>query len=332
MLLRAGDLCEVNIDDCESQPCQNGGWCEDSVASYTCHCPEAEPGELPWGGDHCAVKLYGCVDHECHNGATCQPWLNGGEHGHTCLCPHGFYDDLCSTQTTFSFSTPGFIHIEVVLEEQMRREVEHNAQHSFGVELRFQTTIPNMLLFYRGDMDSHLLLEIISGGLHAKAYSEETELDVTFPGWVSDGDWWDAHVFVGNKGLVLLVKGPGCDREGCSVTDDSPDEPFQPSETFTHVYVGGAPEELLEHTVSGSGFIGCMEDLMIDSKPVLPQTFQQDSGHELGCNKTEWCKPAPCFGRGRCVDLWTSFHCDCFRPFHGESCLEGKHFYHQAVL
>uniref|UniRef100_A0A3B4Z3H2 Protein crumbs homolog 2-like n=1 Tax=Stegastes partitus TaxID=144197 RepID=A0A3B4Z3H2_9TELE len=315
------ELCEVNIDECESQPCQNGGWCEDGRASYTCHCPEAEPGELPWGGYHCDVKLHGCIDHVCQNGATCHPWLEDGEHGHTCLCPHGFYDDQCSTRTTFSFSTPGFIHIQVVLEERTRREVEHPVHSGFGVQLRFRTTLTNMLLFYRGDMDNHLLLEILNGGLHAKAFSEESELDVTFSGLVSDGDWRDAHVFVDHEGLVLVLKGPGCDRDGCRVTDGDADEPvFQPSEAFSNIYVGGAPENLLEYSVSGTGFIGCMEDLMIDSKPVLPQTLPEDQGHELGCSKTEWCKPDPCYGHGRCVDLWTSYQCDCYRPFYSESC------------
>lgn len=318
----------MNIDECESQPCQNGGWCEDGRASYTCHCPEAEPGELPWGGDHCDVKLHGCVEHECQNGATCHPWLEGGEHGHTCLCPHGFYDEHCSTRTTFSFSTPGFIHIQVDLEERTRREVEHHAHHGFGVQLRFRTTIPNMLLFYRGNVDNHLLLEIMNGGLHAKAFSEDSEMDVRFPGLVSDGDWRDAHVFVDNDGLVLILKGPGCDRDGCTVTDSGADEPpFQPSEAFTQIYIGGAPEELLEYSLSGTGFIGCMEDLMIDSKPILPQTLPEDQGHELGCSKTEWCKSDPCNGHGHCVDLWTSYQCDCYRPFYSESCSEGKHLY-----
>ena len=323
----------MNIDECESQPCQNGGWCEDGRASYTCHCPEAEPGELPWGGDHCDVRLHGCVEHECQNGATCHPWLEGGEHGHTCLCPHGFYDEHCSTRTTFSFSTPGYIHIQVDLEERTRREVEHHAHHGFGVQLRFRTTIPNMLLFYRGDVDNHLLLEILNGGLHAKAFSEDSEMDVRFPGLVSDGDWRDAHVFVDNDGLVLTLKGPGCDRDGCRVTDSGAEEPpFQPSGAFTQIYVGGAPPELLEYSLSGTGFIGCMEDLMIDSKPILPQTLPEDQGHELGCSKTEWCKSDPCNGHGHCVDLWTSYQCDCYRPFYSESCSEGKHFYHQLNL
>ncbi|KAM4615128.1 protein crumbs homolog 2a [Polymixia lowei] len=318
-----GDTCEVNIDECESQPCQNGGWCEDSVASYICHCPEPEVGEFPWGGDLCNVKLYGCVDHECQNGATCHPWLEGEEHGHTCLCPHGFYDQQCSTPTTFSFSTPGFIHIEVVLEERARRETEHRDRHVPGLQLRFRTTIPNMLLFYRGDVGDYLLLEIVSGGLHAKAFSEDCELDVTFPGFVSDGVWRNAHVFLAKDSLVLILKGPGCDHEGCRVVDGGPDGPhFNPSVAFAHIYVGGAPEELVEHTLSGAGFIGCMEDLIIDSKPILPQELTEGQSHELGCSKTEWCEPDPCSGNGHCMDLWISYRCECYRPFHSVSCSE----------
>ncbi|KAG7498180.1 crumbs-like 2-like [Solea senegalensis] len=304
-----GELCEVDIDECASQPCQHGGSCEDGRASYICHCPEAEPGELPWGGNHCEVKLRGCVDHECQNGATCHPQLENGVHSHTCLCPHGFYDKQCSTRTTFSFSTPGFIHVQVALEERTHREV--------GVQLRFRTTIPNMLLIYRGDADNHVLLEIVNGGLHARAFSEESEMDITFPGLVSDGDWRDAHVFVNNEGLILTMKGPGCGREGCKVMDGGAAEsPFQPSETLAHIYIGGAPQS----SASGAGFIGCMEDLMIDSKPILPQTLPEGQGQVLGCSKTEWCKPNPCNRRGRCVDLWTSYQCECHRPFHSESC------------
>ncbi|XP_029024332.1 protein crumbs homolog 2a [Betta splendens] len=318
-----GKLCEVNVDECESQPCQNGGWCEDGRASYTCHCPDAAAGQLPWGGRQCEVQLRGCVGHACQNGATCRPWLEGGEHGHACLCPPGFYDPRCSTRTTFSFSSPGFVHIRVVEDARGRRELQHRAHRGHGVQLRFRTTLPSLVLFYRGDADNHLLLEVVSGGLRAKASSEDSELEVTYPGLLSDGDWRDAHVYVDAEGLTLTVKGPGCEWDRCRVTDGGASEPtFQPSEAFAHVYIGGAPEELLENSMSGVGFIGCMEDLMIDSKPILPQTLPENQGHELGCNKTEWCKPDPCDGHGRCVDLWTSYYCDCHRPFYSESCSE----------
>uniref|UniRef100_A0A3Q2QKD6 Protein crumbs homolog 2-like n=1 Tax=Fundulus heteroclitus TaxID=8078 RepID=A0A3Q2QKD6_FUNHE len=304
-----GELCEFNINECESQPCQNGGWCEDGRASYTCHCPDTPPGDLPWGGDRCEVKLHGCVGHTCQNGASCLPTLEEGKHSHACLCPHGFFDEQCSTRTTFSLSTPG--------------EVEHRVHKGSGLQLRFRTTLPNMLIFYRGDADNYLLLEIVNGGLHARAFSEDSELDVTFPGLVSDGDWRDVHVFLDDAGLFLILKGPDCERDGCTVTDGGDGEPpFQPSKAFTDVYIGGAPHELLELSLSGAGFLGCIEDLLIDSKPILPQALPEDQDFELGCSKTEWCKPDPCNGHGHCVDLWTSYQCDCSRPFHGESCSE----------
>ncbi|KAF7216714.1 protein crumbs homolog 2a [Nothobranchius furzeri] len=317
-----GELCEWDINECASEPCQHGGWCEDGRASYTCHCPEPQPNELPWGGVHCDVKLYGCVDHKCQNGATCLPTLRGGRHDHSCLCPHGFYDEQCSTRTTFSLSTPGFIHIQVTAEERSRREAEHQDHLGLGVQLRFRTTLPNMLLFYRGDVDNYLLLEIFNGGLHAKAFSEESEMDVTIPELASDGEWRDVHVFMDNSSLVLELKGPGCHRDSCKVTDGAEEPPFQPSKAFTNVYIGGAPNELLQLSRSTAGFIGCMEDLMIDSKPILPQALPQDQSYELGCGKTEWCRPDPCHGHGRCVDLWSSYKCSCYRPFHGWSCSE----------
>lgn len=322
--LPAGELCEVNIDECESQPCENGGWCEDGRASYSCHCPQAEAGQVPWGGHRCHVKLYGCVDHRCMNGAVCQPWLEEGEHGHTCLCPHGFYDDHCSTTTTFSFPTPGFMLLQAVPAESDHGGLEHHVHPGAGVQLRFRTTVPNMLLFFRGDADSHLLLEIVNGGLQAKASSEESEMTVRFPGLVSDGGWRGVHVFLDEDALVLVLKGSGCDRDGCKVTDVGLDGPFRPSGSFSQVYIGGAPTELLTYSLSGVGFIGCMEDLLLDSQPFLPQTLPEDQGPELGCSKTDWCETDPCYGHGHCVDLWTSYRCDCYRPFYGENCSHGK--------
>ena len=29
----------LDIDDCESNPCHNGGTCKDGINSYTCICP-----------------------------------------------------------------------------------------------------------------------------------------------------------------------------------------------------------------------------------------------------------------------------------------------------
>ena len=38
-----GRECQVEVDECQSRPCQNGGTCIDLVGRYLCSCP---PGTL----------------------------------------------------------------------------------------------------------------------------------------------------------------------------------------------------------------------------------------------------------------------------------------------
>ncbi|XP_077442166.1 protein crumbs homolog 2a isoform X8 [Vanacampus margaritifer] len=312
-------LCQTDIDECESQPCQNNGWCEDDTASYICHCPDVDVGHRPWGGKDCTVKLSGCVHHDCQNGATCYPWFDGIEHGHTCLCAHGFYDEQCSMLTTFSLTSAGFIPIKVS-KEKIQTETQNADYNRFRIQFRFRTTLSNMLLFYRGDVDNYVLIEIVDGLLYAKTFSDTSEYNLTFPVFVNDGFWRDTHVFEDNKSIHLIMKGPGCNRDGCRAKDESH---FETLETFSHIYVGGAPEEMLLNSLSDASFIGCMEDLMIDAQPILPQSFQDEQIQNLGCIKAEWCMPDPCYGHGHCVDLWTNYRCDCHRPFYSGGCIEG---------
>uniref|UniRef100_A0A8C2CQB5 Crumbs cell polarity complex component 2a n=1 Tax=Cyprinus carpio TaxID=7962 RepID=A0A8C2CQB5_CYPCA len=331
----AGVECEVNIDECESAPCLNGGVCEDGVADYKCHCAEAEEGLLPWGGPQCTVQLLGCIDHPCQNGATCLPWLNV-EHGHTCLCPPGFYDDVCSTPTTFSFSLPKFFLIEVPPLERRKRDIEEQ-EHPLGVRLRFRTTLPDMLLFFRGNAEFFLSLEIVGGELRAKVLSKEGgSLEAKLPGLISDGDWHEAVVNIDEWDqdirLVLQVKGPGCDNQACKVEHKLPDgqESFLHRDSLTKLYVGGVPEEYMELTLSGHGFLGCMEDLQVDGHIVLPHDLgDEEVSVEFGCVKTEWCEvePNPCSQQGHCIDLWTGYRCDCYRPHYGHDCSQDFSFW-----
>ena len=40
-----GKYCQKDIDECKSQPCQNGGFCKDEVGHYRCECGE---GKMLW--------------------------------------------------------------------------------------------------------------------------------------------------------------------------------------------------------------------------------------------------------------------------------------------
>lgn len=56
-----GHLCEVNINECEPNPCVNGASCMDGLGSYTCRC-------LPgFNGTRCETGTIGQVTHRQGN-------------------------------------------------------------------------------------------------------------------------------------------------------------------------------------------------------------------------------------------------------------------------
>lgn len=42
----SGAKCEIDIDECDSTPCQNGGLCKDGMGDFQCQC---KPGFLGRG-------------------------------------------------------------------------------------------------------------------------------------------------------------------------------------------------------------------------------------------------------------------------------------------
>lgn len=49
-----GVNCEENLDECLSNPCQNGGSCDDRNNGYVCYCP------LGYAGLHCEMDVAVC--------------------------------------------------------------------------------------------------------------------------------------------------------------------------------------------------------------------------------------------------------------------------------
>lgn len=72
--------CLSDVDECASNPCVNGGRCEDGVNQFICHCP---PG---YGGKRCEVDIDECGSNPCQHGGTCRDALNS----YTCTCMPGY--------------------------------------------------------------------------------------------------------------------------------------------------------------------------------------------------------------------------------------------------
>lgn len=81
-----GPVCQNNIDECStSNPCQNGALCFDTYGSYTCECASG------YGGVNCNKVVNECLGQPCLQGGTCVDHKGHFE----CVCPHGFAGTFC---------------------------------------------------------------------------------------------------------------------------------------------------------------------------------------------------------------------------------------------
>lgn len=68
--LSIGSRCELEIDECLSNPCLNEGVCEDLTGGYTCTCA------VGFSGDRCEINIDECNSTPCLNGGSCFDAVN----------------------------------------------------------------------------------------------------------------------------------------------------------------------------------------------------------------------------------------------------------------
>ncbi|XP_048583799.1 uncharacterized protein LOC5505993 [Nematostella vectensis] len=91
-----GTNCDTDIDDCAGDPCANGGTCTDGINGFTCTCPAG------YTGNTCGTDIDECASSPCQNGATC----NDGVNNYTCSCIPGFTGTRCETNIDECASSP----------------------------------------------------------------------------------------------------------------------------------------------------------------------------------------------------------------------------------
>ncbi|KAJ8256466.1 hypothetical protein COCON_G00186180 [Conger conger] len=81
----SGTTCESDVDECEGDPCQNGGTCVNHLGGFTCHCARG------FSGKHCHSDVDECWNIHCHNGGTCLN-MQGAFY---CSCTLGYEGEFC---------------------------------------------------------------------------------------------------------------------------------------------------------------------------------------------------------------------------------------------
>ncbi len=94
--IQIGQICQTNINECASQPCQNGATCYDTINGYSCYCP---PG---YNGLFCEIQTNDCSSSPCVTGqcVTLRPF------GFTCVCPPGRTGVQCEIRINECASNP----------------------------------------------------------------------------------------------------------------------------------------------------------------------------------------------------------------------------------
>jgi len=95
-----GERCEITINQCFSQPCQNGGLCNSYPGGYTCVC-------LPgYSGRVCENLIDPCLNNTsaCSGAGLCVPYRNYSDY--YCSCGDGFTGRVCEVQVDNCQSRP----------------------------------------------------------------------------------------------------------------------------------------------------------------------------------------------------------------------------------
>ncbi|XP_059839511.1 protein crumbs homolog 1 [Hypanus sabinus] len=320
-----GSHCEMDVNECELSPCQNGGTCQNTLEGYICHCPTGSEQEIFYGGQNCTDILTGCKNHECQNKATCIPYVIDSQHRYHCRCANGYIGLKCQLSTTFSFAVSGHLHFKTSLTGRNQNSTNKLPYHVF---LRCRTVLSNALIFHRGTRKTFMKLEILNGHLYASLQiSNELVAGLEIFKNVSDGEWHAVEVTFSRNFSVKLLDN-SC-LEECMILKFIGMESEEFATAFENIFFGGMEDSYGGFSAATQPqawphFIGCLQDLTVESKVIDMGALTVDSALNVkpGCSKSSWCQSNPCQGKGQCIDLLTNYTCECSRPYIGWNCSE----------
>ncbi len=317
-----GRHCGIDINECDSNPCMYGSSCQNAVAAYRCICPP-EFDSIKYGGRQCNVELIGCIGNECKNDAQCMPYLQDEDnniHRYTCTCQPGFTGPYCAIVTAMSMVGSSWV-------KYMHTHSQNIS--SLYISISFRTTLPDGVLFLNmGDnvaAGDYLMLYLKESMYVVLAYKNELvtrslQLKTVNNMTLSDAQWHTVEVAfdIGSQ-LYFMLSHDDCPNQ-CRVVDQ---QAFTNLNSFFLGDTYFAGSELAQPNMTDiPSFVGCLQDVKVSEQWLIPSAFDETNSKLVseGCPRTDQCQPDPCNGHGSCTDLWTTYTCQCRRPYLGTLC------------
>ncbi|CAG0879787.1 unnamed protein product [Cyprideis torosa] len=324
--------CDTEVNLCYSNPCQNGGTCQQQESDFTCLCPNG------FTGDKCEIdlKTSTCRPDFCLGGSRCTQ----GEQGVECAnCSLGVSQEhqtsMCHLRTR-SFTDDGSYLTFPGLKNRYR----------LRIQLSFATVAENALLLYNGRYNGQhdfIALSLVEGKVRL-AYSlgggNQAEVEAELPGGISDGKWHKVTVEYLNKTATLSLDdcdvalairhgdrlNMKCANRSTIVLDERCASLLATCHRFLDLtgplHIGALPPSVKTSAeITRKGFVGCIKDLELDYAPIDMNSYVANNGTQAGCRfKGDFCRSSPCRNGAACHEGWGGFLCDCLPGFGGQDC------------
>ncbi|XP_070188097.1 uncharacterized protein [Littorina saxatilis] len=336
-----GPLCDMEINECESQPCLNGGTCTDKVNGFECAC------RANFTGDRCELPVKLCAGVSCGIADSCVDDAVTGLP--LCVCRSGYTQgELCK----YSYNAETTVSVGTNLESQNVTE----------------TSQCRALCDARGDqcqafvfrLDTHLCTlysQVVSTVPVNTAVDGPTSLSVKRCSYPRDDflytEWFntnnprtgielEAYDSIQAFGLTVcentepvdvecrvaatqgtIPAGVTCQLSGlqCTPSPSCPDMEIRYKCARSRVFEGklcSVRDVCSERSTCATGS-QCIND------PLNPKGFScrncpQGYTGDLCQLTTDECAVQPCLNNGTCVDEFLTFSCNCPVGFEGNQC------------